>query len=105
MIDLGLGIDASTVAYFAAGVLGTAGRVWLSPKLPNWGPRLLVESISGGAAGILLPGLGGTMFPAAAMALAPISKAALILLVTGSGSFAVGEILARFGIGKGDPKP
>lgn len=99
-----LGVDAATVLYFVAGALGTAGRVWLSPTLPNLGARLVIESVSGGAGGILLPGLGAAIFPAAALTLPPIYKAALILLMTGSSSFAIGEILARFGVGTSEEK-
>ena len=85
-----------TLVYFLAGALGTAGRVWLSTTIENRGRRMVVETLSGGCGGIILPYLGTAWLPGSVWTFPPIVRAAVIFLVAGSGSLITGEIIARF---------
>lgn len=93
-----------TLLYFIFGAAGTAGRVALStdPALDfGLNRRTVVEVISGGVAGFVLPyfgaGLAGLAgIPAESIVGMPvIIKAGLVFLVAGAGSLSVGEIVAR----------
>lgn len=88
-----------SLIYFIAGALGTAGRVWLSPELENKSRRMTVETLSGGAAGMLLPHVGTALVPEAVWNIPVIYRAAAILLTTGGGSLVIGDVIGRFGGG------
>lgn len=81
--------------YFLAGGGGSLGRVWLSSTIPNRGPRTIVETVSGGAYGIVLSYIGSTWLPEAVWTFPPIFRAAFIFLITGGSSLLVGDVLAR----------
>lgn len=82
--------------YFFAGALGTFLRVLISTGLPNKQQRMIVETILGGAAGVILPNLGAAWLPEAVWAFPPVVKAFAILFLSGSTSLIAGEILGRF---------
>ncbi len=97
----GLGIDATTGLYFVFGALGTFFRVWLSPTLESNSRRMVVETVCGGVAGFVVPYFGAFFAGAFGMtaeqigSVPPIIKAGLMLLAAYTGSFTVGELLAR----------
>jgi hypothetical protein len=92
-----------TLGYFVAGAAGTFGRVWLAPTMEvGVNKRAIVEVVSGGVAGIVLPwiatlsaGLVGV--DRTTVAAIPFGvKAGIVFLLAVSGSLVTGEILARF---------
>ncbi len=92
----------TSLIYFIFGLAGTLCRIALSPSLPfGLNRRTVVEGIAGGVSGLLLPYFG-TLFagvvnldPVRIAATPVIVKAGLIWLVNYSGSFSVGELIAR----------
>jgi hypothetical protein len=101
-----------TLIYFLAGAAGTFGRVWLSPALEvGINKRAIVEVVSGGVAGVVLPwiatlsaGLVGV--DAAVAASMPIGvKAGIIFLLAGSGSLVAGDLITRLRARRGGGAP
>ena len=93
--------------YFLFGAAGTAGRVALSPTLEfGLNTRTVVEVITGGVAGFVLPYFGGLAAPmvgldAATFAATPmIIKAGIVFLLSGMASLVSGDILSRLRGGK-----
>jgi len=88
--------------YFVFGAGGTAARVALSPTIA-FGPnrRTVVEVVSGGMTGIILPYVGFGVLTTLGVdqahieAFPAIVKAALVWVINFTGSFAIGEIIAR----------
>jgi hypothetical protein len=94
-----------TLVYFVAGAAGTFARVWLAPAMEV--KRAIVEVVSGGVAGIVLPwiatlsaGLVGIDRETAA-AMPIVVKAGIVFLLAASGSLLAGELLARLRARKG----
>lgn len=100
---------ALAAVYWLAGAGGTASRVAISPTIPfGLNRRTIVEVFSGGVAGIVIPFLGFAVFVNLGLptekleALPSIVKASLVYLMNFSGSFAIGEFLARRAMRKDD---
>lgn len=92
-----------TLLYFVFGAAGTAGRVALSPTLEfGLNKRTVVEVVTGGVAGFVLPYFGSVLAPmvgldAATFASTPvIIKAGIVFLLSGMGSLVSGDIITRF---------
>ena len=96
-----------TLLYFIAGAAGTFGRVWLSPEMDlGLNKRAVVEVVSGGVAGFVLPWFGtilagvSGLSPETMAAMPPWIKAGIVFLLAGSGSLVVGDVLTRIRGGK-----
>lgn len=99
----------TVLVYFIFGAAGNACRILLSPTLPSfrndltWEPsrRLVVECLAGGVSGFVLPYFGAIFAPLVGLNASTVAgvpdyiKAGLMFILNFSGSFAVGEILAR----------
>ena len=95
------------LVYFIFGVIGTFGRMLLSPTLETGvNRRTIVETVMGGITGMVLPYAGAglsalvgmdvnALFAGTAGSVQVVLKGALIALLSYAGSLSVGEILAR----------
>ena len=102
----GLGIDAATVAYFIAGLVGSLARVAVGSQ-STFSRRTWADVIMGALGGMILPwlgvGLGSSIgVDAADAAKFPvIVKAAIVALMMYAGSHAFAAILHK----RDEPKP
>lgn len=99
------------VLYFVFGAGGTLCRIALSPTITfGANVRTTVEGIAGGVGGLLLPYFGAlfaglTGLDAAHITAMPaLIKAAVVFVLNYTGSFSVGEVLARINTAK-SPNP
>lgn len=97
--------------YFVFGAAGTGARIALSPTIGfGLNKRTVVEILSGGMTGIVLPYVGFGILTTLGVdqahieAFPTIVKAALVWILNFTGSFAIGEIIARRQAAQ-EPKP
>lgn len=106
-----LGLDAATIAYFVAGLIGSLARVCVGTTQSPLNRRTIADVVMGAIGGMVLPwlgtGLGASIgIDAADAAKFPvIVKAAIVALMMYAGSHAFASILHRHERTRPPPTP